>query len=591
MSAGILISLILLVSVFCQYVAWRTKFPAILFLILAGLILGPIANVINVGQEFDQFLEVFLPVSAALILFEGGLSLNFHETKSIKKCILSLIFVAAPISYILTYFIFHKIGGLSFELSLIISAIFIISGPTVILPIIKNSKLNKKTSSLLKWEGIILDPVGALVAIFCYEYIVKYRQSENLLLGLLGFATILVTIIILSFLAARLVKILFERGIIPEFLKIPFMISFAFSLYFFAGEIMHEGGLISITIFAIALANLNIPKIKELILFKENIIIMVLSMVFIFIVANLDYNKILSVSIFDILLIILFLFLVRPISIFAALLFTKDYKFKEKIFLGLIAPKGVICVVLVTFLSGMLTKYNIDGVDRMLTITMWTVFLSIVSSSFIAAFASRYFNVRSENEAGVILVGGSGFVLELGKKLQDIGFKVMIVSQSFDAVTKARMSGLTAYHGEILSEQAHFSMHHSDYQYLIIASENPAYNSLVYTNLLYEFGRSNIFQVKTEETQKKSNAYNENLKAKLLTDEASIADLNSKLTEGWLFKRINISEDFTVDDVDKAYGKEHIKLFKFRRNRMSLSKIDNSFERESSIILFSKEDK
>ncbi len=589
MSEGILVSIILLISVFCQYVAWRTKFPAITFLIIAGLILGPFTGSIKGGTEFQNFFDLFLPIAAALILFEGGLSLNIKEIKHTKTSILRLLFISTPITYLLIYLIFYKLGGLNFDIAIIMAGILIISGPTVIMPIIKNSKLNHKTSSILKWEGIILDPIGALVAIFCFEYVIEFRESNQLYSDLSKFGLIIILISSLSYFAGKLVEVVFNKGFIPEYLKIPFILSLAFTVYFVTASMMHEGGLIGITIFGITMANLNIPKVKELLIFKETLIVLILSLVFIFIVATLDFEQLFAIGVNDYLLIALFLIAVRPISVLLGLSFSKKHTLKEKIFLGLISPKGIICVVLVTFLANELAERGNADAERMKAITMWIVFSSIIFSSFIASLTAGYFKVKGGNKKGVIIVGASKFSLELGKKLQEIGFQVLITTRSWNMIKLARMEGLSTYYGEILSEQAHFGMNFTDYEYLVIATLNPAYNSLIYTNLLHEFGRNNIFQVKVASENKQSDEYQDSIKAQLVNDFETVTSLNKKVADNWVIKDINISKEHTAENFAKNYDGNNINMFVLDKERLELDVVEEDNGKEYCLLSLVKD--
>ena len=189
MSEQMLISLgiIILFGIIAQWLAWRFNLPSILLLLVLGIVAGPVSGLVNTELLFGKLLFPFVSLSVAIILFEGGLSLRFSEFRSVGKIIRNLISIGALITWIVTTSAAYYFLEFKFEMALLFGAILIVTGPTVVLPLLRQIRPTRNLHSIAKWEGIMIDPVGAVIAVLVFEEIISggfQEFSVNSIIGL-----------------------------------------------------------------------------------------------------------------------------------------------------------------------------------------------------------------------------------------------------------------------------------------------------------------------------------------------------------------------------------------------------------------------
>ncbi|MFV0278193.1 MAG: cation:proton antiporter, partial [Parahaliea sp.] len=165
------LALVLLVATLCQWLAWRVRLPAILFLLLSGLVLGPVSGWLNPDELLGDLLMPMVSLSVAIILFEGSLTLDIAEIRGVSQVVQRLISVGALVTWVIVATATHYIFDFSWQVSALFGAIVIVTGPTVIVPMLRSVRPTRKVANILRWEGIAIDPVGALMAVMTYEFI------------------------------------------------------------------------------------------------------------------------------------------------------------------------------------------------------------------------------------------------------------------------------------------------------------------------------------------------------------------------------------------------------------------------------------
>src|SRR5699024_2950274 len=171
--------LIAVLGIGSQWIAWRLNMPAIVIMSAAGLIVGPLLGIMNPEESFGELYRPIISVAVSIILFEGSLNLRFKELRGAGRPILQIATIGALIAWILGSLTAHYIAGLSWEVSFVIGGLFIVTGPTVILPLLRQSKLKPRPANVLKWEGIVVDPIGVLLAVFAFEIITFFTLEEQ----------------------------------------------------------------------------------------------------------------------------------------------------------------------------------------------------------------------------------------------------------------------------------------------------------------------------------------------------------------------------------------------------------------------------
>jgi NhaP-type Na+/H+ or K+/H+ antiporter len=532
-------------SMFALWLGWRFKVPAIVFLIIAGFASGPVFNLIQPDVLFGDLLDTLIPVAVGIILFEGSLTLDFREVQKARRAIWNIVLVGAPVAWGLTTAAAHFIGGLSIPVSVTFGALLVVTGPTVILPLLRHARLQDKTGSVLKWEGIINDPIGAILAVLSYEFFTKYYLTDASIIDFLLHATISISIIsVASVIFGYMIRNVLNNGHVPEYLKAPFLLSFVVIFFVLCNELLHESGLIGVTILGIALANLGIHSIEEIRKFKESISLILISTLFVILTARIDPAILLQIRMEEILFLVAVLVIVRPLTAFFSSIRTGLGR-NEVIYIGWIAPRGIVCAAIAGIMGPRLVDAGFaDGADLLplaFALVLITVFLHGLSAKPLA----RKLGLAHEEQNSLIMVGASDWGLQLADTLAKRGVNVLIADNDWYRLRKARLSDISTYYGEILSEESEYNVELSKYTGLVALTGNAPYNTLVCAKFAYEFGRENTYQLDSQKPEDlERNKITETLAGSDFADNNlsywRYADL---FRDGWRFKATRMGDE------------------------------------------------
>jgi NhaP-type Na+/H+ or K+/H+ antiporter len=540
--------LIAVLGMGAQWLAWRLHLPAIVLLALAGLVVGPIAGWLNPTADLGPLLPVFIKLGVAIILFEGGLNLKLHELKTAATGVKRLVMFGGPLVWILGTGAAHYVGGLSWPVSLVFGAIAVVTGPTVILPLLRQARLKRRPASYLKWEGIINDPIGALLAILIFQHFVFAHTGSTLTGELWGIGAAVALAVALGVGGGWLLARIFVRGFVPEFLKPPIILAMALAVYSIANLVQEEAGLLAITIFGLVLGNMQLPSIDELRRFKEYITIILVSGVFILLTADLDPALLAHLHWRSALLLAAVLFVVRPLAVFAATLGT-DMPWRERLLVGWIAPRGIVAAAVAGVFAPEMVAIGYADAALLVPLVFSLVLLTVFVHGFSLGWIARRLGLASTARNGVLIVGGSPWSTALSIMLKEMKIPVLLVDWSWHRLRAARLDGISVYFGEILSERAEESVELNEIGSLLAATDNDAYNALVCTRFAADLGRSRVFQLPmyaadeqdprgVARTLRGSIAFGEN---------AQYEELVRRTYQGWEFQKTRFTENYTYE--------------------------------------------
>jgi len=557
------IMLIGLLGIGSQWVAWKYRMPAIVVMSVVGLLVGPVFGIINPEADFGDLYSPIISVAVAIILFEGSLNLNFKELRGLGKPVFRISTIGAFIAWILGSLTAHYIAGLSWAVAFVIGGLFIVTGPTVILPLLRQSKLKPRPAKILKWEGIIVDPIGALLAVFAFEIITYITATDPDGTALILFFAASIFAAFLGFICGRGIGWMFEFGLIPEFLKSPavfIVVIFSFTL---SDTIAHETGLLAVTAMGLTLANMGINSVQDMRHFKENISILLISTIFIMLAASLKVDVLLHIFTPNIIgYVLLMMFVVRPISIFLSTIGT-GLSLNEKALVGWIAPRGIVALTVSGYFASILADSGYEDASLITTLTFGLVFFTVVAHGFSISWLAKKLHLSLEGRPGVIIIGSNTFTVELAKSFMKTKTPVIIVDESWEDLRLARESGVPFYHGAMLSEQTEYNLDTLPYEYLISATEYHSYNALICTTFMPEYGRTNVFRISpymdidlnTGDTVAKIGG------RILFKEDVTLDDLNQKIDAGYVFKHTTLTDKFNYEQYKKEKDDASIFLY------------------------------
>lgn len=531
-----------------QWLAWKLQLPAIVLLALAGTMAGPILGVLNPVEDFGELFRPMISIAVAIILFEGGLNLDFRELRGVSRAVRRLVIVGAPIGWLLGSLAAHYAAGLSWPVAILFAGILVVTGPTVIIPLLRQAKLASRPAALLKWEGIINDPIGALLAVLVYEVVSVAHGRETLL----GAGALLVVAIgfavVLGFGFGRLIAIAFYRGVVPEYLKAPAVLSAVLACFECANLVHEEAGLLAVTVLGVTLANSRLASIDEMRRFKENITILLVSAVFVVLSASLPRDVILAADWRMAAFVGAVLFLVRPVTIWLCTI-GSGLSWQERTLIGWIAPRGIVAVAVAGLFGPALVNLGYEDAAMLVPLTFAIVFATVIAHGFSIGWLSRKLGLSATEIPGIALVGASPWSMGLATALEELEIPATIVDTNWHRLREARLAGLSTYYGEILSEDAEFHLDMNRFGYLLALTDNDSYNALVCSQFAPEIGRHRVYQLGSRENgeeDRKDVAFTIRGRT-LLRSGAGYHELVRRRREGWVFQRTRLTEEYDLD--------------------------------------------
>ncbi len=535
-----------------QWLAWRLRWPSIVLMALAGLLAGPVFGLIDPATDFENVLQPVISLAVALILFEGGLQLNREELPTAGQGVRRLVFLGAPLGWLFGALAAHYVAGLEWPVALLLGGLLVVTGPTVIIPLLRQARLARRPASILKWEGIVNDPVGAMLVVLVYEYL-TYKDPEATQVEIIG-------LILLGALLAAALGVIFGRAIVwlfvrnhaPEYLKAPLLVGFVLVGAIVGNLIVKEAGLIVVTVMGVTIANSRIASIEKIREFKEQVTLLLVSAVFVLITATLTPEILAAFDLRVLAFVLVVLFVVRPLTV-ALSLVNSEISWKERALIGWIAPRGIVAIAVAGIFGPALVGSEVPDAERLVPLTFAIVFATVVAHGFSLAPVARWLKLTATDTPGVLLVGGSSFTAALGQTLRDLGLPVLVADRVWHRLRAPRRAGLPTFYGEILSETTEHRIDLNRYDYLVAASDNDDYNALVAADLTRLFERAHIYQLamyNDEYEGRRQLSYH--IKGQVLfAPDIRHEVLSTRLREGWRLRRSKLSERYTLEDWQK----------------------------------------
>ena len=500
---------IVILGILAQWVAWRFKIPAILPLILIGLAVGPLSTLFTYdgakmiqpvwnGEEGlfpGESLYYFVSLAIGVILFEGGLTLRKGEILSIGSVVVKLITIAVIITFIGAGIAAHFIFGLSWQISFLFAALIIVTGPTVITPILRNIPLKRDISAILKWEGILIDPIGALVAVLVFEFISAGSGSDFTETALLEFGKIVLFGFTFGFTFAHALAFAIKKNVIPHYLLNVLTLATVLGVFVLADLFAHESGLLAVVVMGLVMGNINLPNLKELLYFKESLSVLLISILFILLAANINMEDLYLVYNWNALILFLVVvFVVRPVGVFISGI-GSTLKTNEKMFISWVGPRGIVAAGIASLFGIELASQGVPGAEYITPLVFMIVLGTVLLNATTARFFAQLVGVFLKNSQGILIIGASTISRLIGSYLKKNGRHVVLVDNNGTNIRKSRELGLDAIQENVYSDDLINNIELSDVGYLMAMTGNTEVNLNAIEKFRKHFGENGSFRV------------------------------------------------------------------------------------------------
>ncbi|HXS03448.1 MAG TPA: sodium:proton antiporter [Rhodanobacter sp.] len=556
---GLMLAGMLTIGFLAQWLAWWVRLPAIVFLLLAGIVLGPVSGVLNPDKLLGDLLFPIVSLAVALILFEGSLTLRFHELPGIGRAVRGLVSYGAVATLLLLAWAAHAVAGLSWPISLLFGALACVTGPTVIAPMLRTLRPNARIANTLRWEGIVIDPLGALFAVLIFEAIVSREEGHTISVFVATIGSGIVT----GALAAWLMAFLLRRQMIPEYLQNYAVLAAVLLAFSLSNVLTHESGLLAVTIMGIALGNLRGVHIDDILDFKENLTTVLVSLLFILLAARLPWPLPDGMLGAGIALFVIAQLVVRPLNVLISSL-GSGLTWRERALIGWVAPRGIVAASVSALFALRLDALGVPGAKALVPLVFTLIIGTVILQSATARPLALWLKVAEPEPRGVLIFGSDLVARAIGKVLTEAGFRVVLADDDWDGIRLARMEGMSTFFGNPASPHAERHLDLTGIGRLLAVSTHRERNSLACVHYRQEFGREKVYRLRNLTPQENTDraALAGNLLAPPLFDETiTHGRFAEMLEQGWRIKSTGLSSTFDWPHFVEQYGSSSVLMF------------------------------
>ena len=566
------LALVLALGILAQWLAWRLKLPSILILLAFGFGLS-----LTTGVRIDDYLEretllALVGIFVAIILFEGGLTLKLSELREAGAPVIRLCTLGVLIAFGLTSVAASYIFGWNWRIAALLGAILVVTGPTVVAPLLRVIKPTRKISSILKWEGIVVDPIGAILALLVFQVAIAggvQSASESVFLTL-G-KTILVGIVV-AIALAKVIEILLRRHLIPDFLESVFLLAVVAVAFAASNAIQEESGLLTVTVLGIALANQKSVSVRDILEFKENLRVLIISLLFILLSGRIASEELGAVALPSLALLAVLLFIVRPASVYLANLGSKSVNYRERTFLAALAPRGIVAAAVTSVFAielddaaakGELSSAIAGQAEHLVPVVFLVIIGTVLVYGLLASPLAQRLGLSNRNARGVLFAGADAWTRLIAKTLLNDGHPVMLLDTRYENVAAARMVGLNAIRANILSEHVEENLEFPGITQLVTGTSNDEVNSLATREFAHIFGKANVWQIASndKDAHPTTSVASHRRGRICFSEEPTFQNLQNLACHDGVIKKTLLTEIFTLEHFHEVHGEEAVILF------------------------------
>ncbi len=531
-----------------QWLAWRLRLPAIVLMLAVGLLVGPGLGLLIPARDFGALTGPLISLAVAVILFEGGLSLDLHRLGDARAGVRRLVLIGAPLGWLMSTLALVYAAGLSWEAATVFGGIMIVTGPTVIAPLLRQARLARRPAQLLQWEAIVNDPIGALAAVLAFEVVLVLHSGLGVTEAVLDLAIGIGFAAALGAAAGYFgIARAFRRGLVPEYMKVPVLFVTLLAVFAVSDAVLHESGLLAVTVMGLVIANADLPSMTELRRFKEHATVLLVSGVFILLAAGLDLAQVAQLDWRAAAFVGAVILLARPATVLLALLGTA-LPWRERAFIALTGPRGVVLVAVAGLFGQRLAEAGVADGARIGPLAFILVLSTVVLHGFTLGPMARRFGLAGTDAPGLLIVGGSRFTTDLAQTLAKADLPVLITDPNHAHLIRPRAAGLRTFYGDVLGEAAEDSIELLSFGTVLAATDNDAYNTLVATDLAPELGREAVWQIARQKEDRPRHTLPKQLGGRPFGGGRTLAAFEDLLDQGWRFRLTRLTEEYRLDD-------------------------------------------
>ncbi|HNP37191.1 MAG TPA: sodium:proton antiporter [Woeseiaceae bacterium] len=550
----LLLSGILVTGFLCQWIAWRVKLPSILFLLLTGILVGPVLGWLRPDELFGDLLEPIVALAVAVILYEGSLTLKFAKIRGRGGVVRNLVTLGVIITWFAATAAAYYFLAWDIYLAALFGAIVTVSGPTVILPLIRTIRPKDSVASILRWEGILVDPIGAILAVLVFEYmvIVQFAGDDTDVFKTLGLIVALGTV--LGVVAGHALGVVLRKHWLPDYLR-DYAALAVVILVFSVAEMTHsETGLLAVTVMGVWQANMRDLDLDDILDFKESLTLVLVAALFIILAARLNPDNLLGLGAGALLVFLFLQFIAGPLRAFVSAI-GSELNWRERLFLGWIFPRGIVAAAVSALFALRLENMGYAGAEKLVPMVFAIIVGTVVVQSLSGRVVARWLGIANPEPTGALIVGAHNVALCYAEALHKCGHQVLVASSDWRGISDARMKGLAVFYGSPVSSYAERHLDLTGIGHLLALSHRPDLNELACLRYRYDLGRDAVYTIRqqSEGSHDKFKISGESGGRVLFGGGFAMNDIGELLEKGAEARSTELTDSFDLDAYTARY--------------------------------------
>jgi NhaP-type Na+/H+ or K+/H+ antiporter len=549
-----------------QWLAWWLRLPSILLLLACGFLAGPVLHVVEPDKLLGELLFPFVSLCVAIILFEGSLSLYYSELRQIGTVLLWLLSVGVAVTWSLSLLGAHYILGMDWYPATLLGAILVVTGPTVIGPILRQIRPIGQSGPVARWEGIVIDPIGALLAVLVFEaYHVTMEAGMNQGGWIIGQALLLTLVCgsIAGAIAATILIWLLKHHRIPDHLES--LVALLFIVLAFAGStlLQPESGLVAVTLMGVLLANSGVT-LKHIIEFKESLSLLLISGLFILLAARVQVASFQAMGWQAIVFVGYMILIVRPVAVFLSTI-RSHLPWQDRLFLAWLAPRGIVAAAVASVFA---IKLGPEDGQGLVPATFSVIVGTVVIYGLTAFPLAKRLGLATSDPQGLLIVGAHAAAQAIGDAVQQAGYPVLLADSNRWNIRSARMAGLRTTEVNILQDDAADRLDLGGIGRLLALTPNDEVNSLAAIGFSDLFGRANVYQLTPWRRAERNEDPVPHLRSRYLFDQdLTYTRLMERIENGDQVKLTKLTKEFDYHQFQQLHP-DAVPMFVSQGNRL-----------------------
>ncbi|HET7357010.1 MAG TPA: cation:proton antiporter [Nocardioidaceae bacterium] len=612
MSPAVYLALIVVVGVLGQWLAWWLRVPSILVLLLVGFGLGQVAEPDRILGRDVLFAGVTITVG--IILFESSMSLRIRQVRDLGRPIIRLCTVTVLIAWALIT-VSALAVGFAVEVALLVGAVLVVTGPTVIAPILRALRPTRRISSLLRWEGIVVDPIGAVLGLLVFQGVLSGGLGDALPTVLLSLVRTGVIGFGIALALGYLLDFLMRRHAIPDFLHGVVFLAAAVGALMVSNVLQPESGLLTVTVLGVFLGNrpgLHLEHVQE---FKEHLQVLFVGSLFVVLAGRISPAELWDVLPQALAFLGLLVVVVRPVSVLLGLLGTKVTR-AERTLMACMAPRGIVAAAVTSIFAlefsraaqTMAQDAHAGGpgsaglaaqahelaalsqqVERMVPLVFLVIVCTVALYGFGVGRLAERLGLASTSPQGILFAGVNPWTVDAARLLRELGVPTMIVAREYVDLSRAKMAGLQTVTANVLSEYVVKDLDLSGIGSLVACTSDDEHNATAAREFIHDLGRANVFQLRRADSEEPS-AHERTVAAGHLSGRfAFVPALTHRQlrdrAEALRVRRTDLTRAFTLQDFQARYDGQAVVMFVHKDGRTTVANEQTKLpERDATLI-------